>query len=86
MYYVQDKKKPDHILFIAESDTDMKCLTMLYEAKICFGMYMLYDYKNDTRKISKEAKLFMKTFPLASGGAFISRVSGFVPQSELKKE
>lgn len=82
MFYIRNSKDPSRVLFVAESNTDMDCLKLLYDAHIIFGMLKLYDTREDKNKCSEEFKFLHKNFSLATGFAQVNEVKDFVPKKE----
>ena len=72
MIHLINKKRPDDIMVIAESKTDMDFLRLLYDTHIVFGQWKIYDKENDKSRSSNEYKFLQKNYPLAYGLCFIA--------------
>ena len=81
MFHIHNSKDPSRVMFIAESNTDMDCLKLMYDSHIVFGMFKLFDSR-DAKFESGESRFLHKNFPLAVGFAQVKEVKDYVPKKE----
>jgi hypothetical protein len=71
-------------ILIAENTDDAKCLRLLYDNNVVFGMWKLWlDNPEDKGKDKVEIKQLLTVFPDMKGVAWLNLVRGFVPAEEL---
>jgi hypothetical protein len=80
---IHENNKTKAIL-IAETESDAKCLRLLYDNQVVFGLWKLWlDNPEGKGRDNEAIKQLLTVFPDMKGAAWLNLVRGFVPSEEL---
>jgi len=84
MILLVNKKDNTRAIFLAESDSDIKVLSFLYETHVCWGFYQIAIVTDSNKKVAQVAPI-LKLYPNCKGIGWLHSPTGFVEDYQKRK-